>query len=503
MNKNIKIVYIISVTVVIILLNFASCSISPDNGRALDREIKSALKNSPGIDLTEWQKINDLINKEDLLKEQFSSDEILESHIRSVAQEIYESGRSEIELPISIEKKKIGPGQKRKYNIYLENSGSMYGYLAGNTAFKDALMDLCSRFRRKEESINFFFVNDQIHPIEGKLEDFMKYLRPDKLRRIGNIGSSNVGDILDMVLDSVVSKKEVAILSSDFIFSLKNSKDIENQLTTQKYGITNIIVQHQLKKDGYGFLIIQGRSLFDGYYYDFKNKQRRIKKDRPYYTWIIAPVDKILKFENDYDIKSLRGYQNHATIFDSKSLDIPYFSILAETGKIGDFRKKDRKSAVIKEITNISYDHRKERSFQFSVAIDLSMIPVYDDYFIDAGNYSIESSQGNEFAFKIVPISSVDINNRDEKLIKSSTHIVQISSSSISTGDQELVFSLKKVLPSWLQDASTLDDADIEETSTQTFGLEYLVAGIVDAFKPVAEAEAEEFYFRIPIKINR
>lgn len=485
---------------------FTSCGGTVDNSRNLDREIKSALKNSPGIDISEWKKINELISSDNNLLQELPTEEKLEVHIRSIAQEMNESGRSTIELPINIEKEgasqRISIKQKRKYNIYLENSGSMYGYLGGNTAFKDALMDLCSRFSRKQESINFFFVNDQIHPIQGELEDFMNYLKPEKLRRIGNVGSSNVGDILDMVLDSVVHNEESAILTSDFIFSLKNAKNIENQLTTQKYGITNIIVKHRLREEKYGFLIIQGQSLFDGYYYDFKNNSSRISIDRPYYTWIIAPLDKILNFANDYDIKSLKGYQNHTLIFDSEYLPIPYFTILPESEKIGEFRKKDRKKNVIKEITSISYDHRKDRVFQFSIAIDFSKIPATDKYLLNPKNYTLKSSQGDEFALNVIPLNEAEINKRDEKFLQGATHLLKISSSTISTGDQKLIIALRKTLPEWLKSASTLDDGDIKGTAAnQTFGLEYLVEGIVDAFSSVEEAE--EFYFKVPINLNR
>ena len=490
----------------------------------LRTEIKGALKDDKGIDEEEWRGLVEMVMDDDQLSQKYQGKETLLADIDKIAKEMSESRRNPISYPpdvqatIDFSVTRIDPTPQgttqepsQEYNIYIENSGSMYGYLNGNTQFKDAFMALCSRIKRSDEEMSFYFVNDEIHPVQGELQNFMYYLDPknkQELRKKGNVSTSNLVSIFELVIDSLMSNGTPAILSSDFIFSLqtKNAK-----LAEQKYSITSLIVEKNLRKEGYGFLIIKGISMFKGSYYNFEKPLESIpiEMNRPYYTWVIAKNDKLIDFANSYDIESLKGYENHFVIYDELGKGIPYFSILRDTEVKGGFDTPERDPELIHHITDIEYSRRGEKEFQFAVALDLSRIPAKDEYLTNTEFYAIASDRGDNFNIeRIVPIGQIDVKSKDKrKFVGSATHVVIISTPKMSTGSQELRIALEKHMPKWVEESSTDDDTDIgkkdstRDTSGKTFGFDYLVEGVVDAYSPVKKGANN--YFEISLILER
>src|SRR5690554_1127309 len=80
-----------------------------------------------------------------------------------------------------------------KVNLYIENSGSMNGYVNGNTTFKNALGDLLVylKYEFGEQNIRLHFINDTIHPItfERDITQFAASLSPETMR----VGNTEIG----------------------------------------------------------------------------------------------------------------------------------------------------------------------------------------------------------------------------------------------------------------------------------------------------------------------
>ena len=87
-----------------------------------------------------------------------------------------------------------------KLNLYIENSGSMNGYVNGNTTFKNALGDLLVylKYEFGEQNIHLHFINDTIHPIEfdRDITQFAASLTPETMR-VGNTASSDLNLIFN------------------------------------------------------------------------------------------------------------------------------------------------------------------------------------------------------------------------------------------------------------------------------------------------------------------
>ena len=494
------------------LLTLVGCKDEPEE--AFSKAVMTMIRDGSGIDEAECKRLEKLVQSYPELTAKFPDKEAIATEVQAMAVEMNARRKNPIPTPVAITCEKGGSNgvplaAERVFNVYLENSGSMYGYFTGNTSFKDALMDICSRMIRRDEHLNFYFVNDEINPVQGELLDFMSYLEPEKrgqLRQYGDVGVSKPNSVLRLVLDSMARDENPAVIISDYIFSLENPT---SKLSEQKYTLTVMVKQHPLfQKKRFGFLIIKCASEFDGKYYDKDNPNsgRSVKMERPYYIWIVGPDSLLATFANDFDVTSIKGYRNHHIISGSRAT-APYYSILTETGRVGRFELADRNIVPLHAIHDIAINRRqKEDGFQFVLALDAHNVPIPADYLLNAGNYLLESSKEVFTLQKVVPVGDVTVHDRDKrKYLGSATHLLYLRSASVPLGPQSLVIKLKRDSPQWIKDSHTEDDTDIgisNTTQDKTFGFLYVVEGVDDAFKEVA-ADANNEYFKLEVQFNQ
>ena len=87
-------------------------------------------------------------------------------------------------------------------NVYLENSGSMDGYVKGVTEFEQALYSYFSNIKiaKLTDSLNLFYINNTIIKQGNSLEDYIANLEPSTFKlRGGNRRSSDIANVLDLI----------------------------------------------------------------------------------------------------------------------------------------------------------------------------------------------------------------------------------------------------------------------------------------------------------------
>ena len=141
---------------------------------------------------------------------------------------------------------------------------------------------------------------------------------------------------------------------------------------------------------------------------------------------------------------------------------------------------------------------------QFSVAVDLSHINVDKDYLLDANNY-FTSDTLNFRVTRIEPINKNNTNASDWKRIANSkkkpTHKIVVTANGTAYSDFSI--GLKRQMPQWIHDCSIINDTREELIQDRkTFGLEYWVNGISDAYKTKYKSQIDS-YFEIDIKIKK
>lgn len=106
-------------------------------------------------------------------------------------------------------------------NVYIENSGSMDGYVKGATEFEQAVYNYLTdiKISRITDSLNLFYINSEIIPQGSDIKDFIEKLEPATFKKKGgNTGTTDISNLLKTVLNETKSD-DVAILVTDGIFS--------------------------------------------------------------------------------------------------------------------------------------------------------------------------------------------------------------------------------------------------------------------------------------------
>lgn len=390
-------------------------------------------------------------------------------------------------------------------NLYIENSGSMNGYISGNTEFKNAIRDLLvmMKFHYGEKKINLHFINSAIHPtsIEGDLVSFSSSLNA-KTFKVGNTASSNLNTVFKMILDRT-SNNTISVLLSDCIYSIKGS-NTEDLLSDQK-SLTKDAFQSKFKNgEKLNTTIVKLQSTFNGLYYNKFDKPTLLKKQlRPYYITIIGTDTAMQDFNSKIELtkNKVDGFEQKYILTSKDFTKGNYYSVINTKSDVGRF-KASRTSTnrnSIQAIEDVEISGREKNNFTFAIAIDLRKIPAEENFLTDPNSYQVLDGD-----YKIIAI-----NKMDKKTVKANsliaiqkanahpTHYIVVQATSKVQDD--FTFSLKKEIPDWVNQTSTTDDTNMDNNKDKTFGLKYLVAGITEAYETVSKSKD---YFQITIKIK-
>ena len=386
-------------------------------------------------------------------------------------------------------------------NIYIENSGSMDGYVRGNTKYKDAVTNLLVDLKHfyGEEKIKIHFICDNIYKSNDSFSvNFAYQLAPNSIDwRQGNRGSTSLNNIVRMVLENT-HKDDISILISDCIYSLRG-QDTEGLLTQQK-SLTKDAFLSKLKEFELICTIIKLHSEFTGSYWDKNDNSETISnKIRPYYIWIIGNQKSMDDFNSKIQFKEFTEYQNSYIITKTDTTVKPYYTVLSCSYNKGRFKPiRDLScSKYIHGIEGIDFSERDNNTFRFAVAVDLSKIPVENDYLTNKSNYNIT---GNYQIESIEKINKKNLCPFDKNMVGSATATYVITFSVKSKAIDDLTFELKKQIPKWVFDSDTIDDTNINQCLDKTFGFKYLIEGVEQAYSTISEGENTFLKISIPIK---
>ena len=390
---------------------------------------------------------------------------------------------------------------KPTINIYIENSGSMNGFINKTSEYQDAIQDMVVWLKHYygEENIKLHYVNNQItlreKPKNISLPEFVEVvLHPKEFKSNGNGASTNLNSIIGMILNNTKGNT-ISILLSDNIYSISDTltySSTSTLLAKCKAKTTDAFLEKS-KELSLSTTIIQLHSQFNGNYWDYKHPvgkaSQTLNCKRPYYMCVIGVNDILSDFNEKFNVHEMNGYQNKYTLTEIKELN-PKCSVLVNTCKIGRFRKTNETT-----IREAKPDMHKNK-FALALAVDLKDIPLSDDEKCDVNLF--EATEGYVID-EIVKIDEATIAPIDVQSVQNCTHIVKISTSNYNITSFSL--KMKRLLPEWIGLSSSIDDTkigtDIDEQN-KTFGLSYFVNGIKEAYDKGADN-----YFEINIIVNK
>lgn len=388
---------------------------------------------------------------------------------------------------------------KFNINVFVENSGSMNGYLDDpNTQFKNSVYSLLSRLKLfvDDDSLNLYFVNsnDKLLYMNASVSDiemFKDILNPTQFQHLAHQMHASLGstDLNDLVKRSInkVDKNNLSVFISDCIYSPGRGIDANQFLADQKNGVF-LNFASELKKRSLAIILLQVKGNFKGTYFDHNNNRIPILAniERPFYIWFIGTDRQIEAISNSKMIEQIEGGYSHKLAIQRIS-DLPDLKFKIQPNpKIGSFSNHQIGNLIIED-ARIEKDGNNKGYFGFNIAVDFSNSIQDREFFLDKTNYSISNSQYNY---------EIEETNK----IPGYTHIIRFKTNQLV--EEDLQLSIIGKCPSWVINSSSTNDSQIASDSdeqSKTFGLKFLVEGVCDAFYRTSDSDIINS-FKITIK---
>lgn len=367
-------------------------------------------------------------------------------------------------------------------NVYIENSGSMDGYVKGQTEFEhivyNYLVDLKQIRIAKELNLNY--INSQILPQQDDINDFIEKLEPSSFKaKGGNRGASDIAlmikDILSEMSDSIVS-----IFISDCIFSPGRGKDADDYLNNQQIGIKNYIGDYINDHPQFAVVGYRCMSQFEGYCYDKNDAGKYYKGSRPFYIWLLGGQGAInrIRIEMQKNNRPLQGVENVFTAF-AGGTDMPdsCYAVKIKSGKF-DLDKLDPKHSI----RNLKAD--KGGKIRFSVEVNYAPLILSDDYLCDTSHYELSDPK-----YELVSVERI-------KEYKKYSHVLTFETEHVHPSTLDVF--LKTEVPAWPKQYNDDDGNEITDINAdKTYGIKYMTEGIASAIF------RKDYYARMTININK
>lgn len=366
-----------------------------------------------------------------------------------------------------------------KFNtcIYIENSGSMDGYVNGNTEFKDALDHILVMLNNSYGTPSISFINDTIMPtgLSSDITDFSEQLTPNAMH-VGSTQSSNINKIFKLLLNRTDSNN-VSVLISDCVYSIKGDST-RGLLARAKYLTQNAFMSAIDKNKGdLSTIVLQCTTDFNGYYYDMSDKPLHYNGKRPYYIIFvgssrnIADLYKKIELDKGHVDGLLNTYLVSTGNFISNSDNTSIITDEYESDNVKRIKPNNRNFGI----ESIVLDN--EGKFTFGIGFDASKIFVDQSYLTDAKNYSVEPKD-----VKIKSIGKVDNQSAafGDCSDFDSPYYIQLESAGHPS---EISIFLNYTIPKWVYGSSTENDLGTVPNSNVTFGISYMIEGISEAYR--------------------
>jgi hypothetical protein len=356
----------------------------------------------------------------------------------------------------------ISEALKPTVNVYIENSGSMDGFVnRGNefTSFITSyLTDISIKF---SNDINFYYINSRIIPLGSDLTNFATRLDANSFRQMGgNRGETHIFQLLDTIL-KVKDNNSISIFVTDGIFSPGMGKDASKYIDDQYNGIKRVFSYYSKTNQNAAIVVFQLLSQFNGTFYDRNDRPiNNVQEALPYYVWLIGDLADVKKLADSVSIANVKSSINPNIFAISKGNDAVNYAVKMRSGNFDLDRYNPKK-----EITNLRKDKRTGK-VKFSIDADLSGFLLNNEYLLNPSNYK---SSNSNYQFNV------------KKAVSNPhgyTHTFEFTADNVHKG--KVAVMLKSQIPQWVEDVN--DNEGLNVIPGKTFGIKYQIHGVYEAF---------------------
>lgn len=356
-------------------------------------------------------------------------------------------------------------------NLYIENSGSMFGYLSGNS-FRDNINYFMNGFCQQnlcaDTNIHCFYINSTAWARPNvRVTDFISNLKTNATS-CGTHSSTDIALIFDTIF-ARTDNKTLSVLVSDMILSPDGS-NAANYLTDM-----NIKIMQKIKSKSKDFatIIFHCEAPFKGAYYDCDNHLRSIDTIRPYYICVIGNNSLIKRFLSEMPNFPHFNKLNYSVFFSYDSnYKGKYFLVTCIKG--------NRTSPT--SVKNAKLDGNSNK-FTMQLGVDFSDLLVEDSYLTNVNNYQLSNPN-----YKLTSIQRKSTGNSTHVLCLETTNPVHQTALTISLKNQ--------AIPVWISNLNNEDCNRIFNDLDKTYGIEKIIDGIYNGYK------SDDYYAKMTININ-
>jgi len=343
-----------------------------------------------------------------------------------------------------------------KLKVFVENSGSMDGYMCNGSELKDAIYGYASTLSSYADSTELNYINSKIIPYRNEIKSFIRNLDPHHFHIAGgNTSNSDIAAMFESILNQT-DNNTVSIFVSDCILDVPNG-DATDFFENRSIDVRNAFTRHLNKHTDLGVEIFRLESTFKGWYYYSIGREFLDNVKRPYYMWIIgnknilAYVNKQVPFtEIKHGVKNYFAFSSNSVV----PFEITNTKSMAKGNQCIPTKKR-----------NGDYEFLIKTNFQST----LQGIDVLSN----TSNYNT-----------ITP--DITVNGVTELTGPSSSlysHMIRVIITNTSKSFAERI-SLKPLsVPVWLEEANDDSGKDVKRNIDKTTGIKYLIQGVADAYK--------------------
>lgn len=336
--------------------------------------------------------------------------------------------------------------------VFLENSGSMDGYMCDGSDLKDAMYAYLSDLKLCSKSLELNYINSKIIPFNGELDTYIKELNPSSFRNAG--GNRSNTDLRQMIKNVISNTNDtsISIFISDCILDLP-AKNAQDFLTNCQISIKNSVISGRDSVPNFGVVVAKLTSEFNGKYFYPNNTVENLNEvSRPYYMWIFGNGNIIANILDNAPLEDLRKYGFEDMISFVPQNDIPF-----------DINNKTTTSKIINP-TNGYYLATIRADFRTTLQPNSIIVAPSNYTFFDT-SISIETIQ---------PITAIN---------SEYTHFITIKIPKESkTIEEVLTFNAPRI-SNWVYNSNDESGTNIKDNLSKTIGIKYLIEGIADAYK--------------------
>lgn len=347
----------------------------------------------------------------------------------------------------------VKPYKPSKVKLYIENSGSMDGYMFNGSELKDAVYSYVSGLSTHTDTTEVYFVNSDVYRVNAPLQNVIYSMSPELFHKSpGNKANTDIADIFGMIL-SQIEENSVSILVTDAILDLPKGNTVF--FYTKQTQIKSIFENLLKVNSNLAIEILRMSSRFNGKYYYTGGSVVLSNQKRPYYMFVIGDKQ-ALSSANDIVSKSQiqHGVDNYYAY--SSYTQVPFVLL----------NKKKKGKGEMFEV------RLQQKAVPVVTKVDLSYTLHDEELLKDPRLYSVA------FGDDRIKIKNIKELPKEPNY----THAFTLTLPENANEGSVNLYFCPPPYPYWLDEANDdLSDASVA-TTLKTTGIKYIIEGISDAF---------------------